>query len=46
MCGMGESLENKGFERGIDRGKFIQLMELVMSEDLTEESTYDYFFRY
>lgn len=33
MCGLGESLENKG----IEKGKLIQLIELVQSGDLAEE---------
>ena len=33
MCGLGESLENKGFEKG----KLIQLIELVLSGDISEE---------
>ena len=45
MSGLGESLENKwfdkgfndGFGKGLDSGKLIQLIELVQSGDLTEE---------
>lgn len=41
MCGLGESLENKGFERGIEQGisvgKLIQLIELVLSGDISVE---------
>jgi len=37
MCGLGESLENKGFEKGYDTGKLIQLIELVAFGDITEE---------
>ena len=45
MSGLGESLENKGFDKGfsdgfgkgLDSGKLIQLIELVQSGDLTEE---------
>ncbi len=33
MCGLGESLENKGFEKG----KMIQLIELVLSGDISAE---------
>lgn len=33
MCGLGEALENKGF----DKGKLTQLIELVLSGDLTLE---------
>ena len=33
MCGLGESLEN----RGIEKGKLIQLVELVESGDITLE---------
>lgn len=33
MCGLGEALENKG----VEKGKLIQLIELVESGDLTEE---------
>lgn len=33
MCGLGESLENRGFEKG----KLIQLIELVDSGDLSIE---------
>lgn len=33
MCGLGESLEIKGFEKG----KLIQLIELVQSGDLSVE---------
>lgn len=36
MSGLGESLENKGFKDGLDKGKLIQLIELVRSKDLTE----------
>ena len=40
MSGLGESLENKGFDKGFndgfDQGKLIQLIELVRSKDLTE----------
>lgn len=37
MSGLGESLENKGFAKGLDKGKLLQLIELVLSGDLTEE---------
>lgn len=37
MSGLGESLENKGFDKGFNKGKLAQLIELVQSEDLTEE---------
>ena len=41
MSGLGESLENKGFDKGFndgfDKGKLAQLIELVQSGDLTEE---------
>ena len=37
MSGLGESLENKGFVKGLDKGKLLQLIELVLSGDLTEE---------
>ena len=37
MSGLGESLENKGFVKGLDMGKLLQLIELVQSGDLTEE---------
>jgi len=41
MSGLGESLENKGFDKGFndgfDKGKLAQLIELVLSGDLTEE---------
>ena len=37
MCGLGESLEIKGFEKGISAGKLIQLIELVLSGDISEE---------
>lgn len=37
MCGLGESLENKGFEKGVTTGKLIQLVELVLSGDISEE---------
>ena len=37
MCGLGEALENKGIEIGIEKGRLIQLIELVESGDLTEE---------
>ena len=45
MSGLGESLENKGFDKGfsdgfgkgLDSGKLVQLIELVLSGDLTEE---------
>ena len=37
MCGLGESLEIKGFEKGISVGKLIQLIELVLSGDISEE---------
>ena len=41
MSGLGESLENKGFDKGFNKGfnkgKLAQLIELVQSGDLTEE---------
>lgn len=37
ICGLGESLENRGFEKGKEKGKLIQLMELVDSGDLSIE---------
>lgn len=41
MCGLGESLENKamekGIQRGIEQGKLLQLIELVQSDDLSIE---------
>ena len=41
MCGLGESLERKGIEKGISQGisqgKLLQLIELVLSGDITEE---------
>lgn len=37
MSGLGKSLENKGFDKGFDKGKLVQLIELVVSGDLTVE---------
>ncbi len=41
MSGLGESLENKGFDKGFndgfEKGKLTQLIGLVQSKDLTEE---------
>lgn len=37
MCGLGESLENKAMEKGIEHGRVLQLIELVQSDDLSIE---------
>lgn len=37
MCGLGEALENKAYDKGFDKGKLTQLIELVLSGDLTME---------
>ena len=37
MCNVAQALEDKGIQKGIEKGKLIQLMELVEAGDLTIE---------
>ena len=37
MCNVAQALEEKGIEKGIEKGKLIQLIELVNTGDLSIE---------
>lgn len=37
MCNLSEAIEEKGIEKGMEKGQYLQLYELIQSNDITLE---------